>query len=117
MTKTFNRFAPWFLALSFTLCGVPSLASSGDVHNYKPKAGFVPDGPTAIRIAVAVWNPIYGEREIARQAPYSAKLENGVWHVSGSLASTVAGREVVGGVAIAEIAKDDGRVLRVSHGK
>lgn len=79
-------------------------------HNYKPKEGYVPDAETAIRIAVAVWVPIYGADNIARQKPYIAILKNGTWYVSGSLP-----KGAYGGTAIAEIAKDDGRVLRVSH--
>ena len=42
-----------------------------------------------------------------------AKLENGIWHVSGSLPKG----SVKGGVAVAEISKSDGRIIRVSHGK
>src|SRR5262249_8986737 len=79
-------------------------------HNYKPKEGYGPDAETAIRIAVAVWIPIYGADNIARQKPYVAILKNGIWYVSGSLP-----KGTYGGTAIAEIAKDNGRVLRVSH--
>jgi len=59
-----------------------------------------------------VWEPIYGEEKIAREKPYRAVLRNGIWVVEGSLRAGSAG-----GVAIAEIAQDDGRILRVSHGK
>jgi hypothetical protein len=81
-------------------------------HNYKPKEGYVPDEKTAIRIAVAVWIPIYGEKEIEGEKPYQAKLDKGVWTVEGSLPEGW-----LGGVAVAEIAKDDGCILRVSHGE
>lgn len=81
-------------------------------HNYKPKEGYVPDEKTAIRIAVAVWIPIYGEKKIEGEKPYHAKLDKGIWTVEGSLP-----KGWLGGVAVAEIAKDDGRILRVSHGK
>ena len=82
-------------------------------HSVKPKDGFVPDAKTAIKIAVAVWEPIYGEDRVAGEQPYRARLDtNGVWIVEGSLPEGW-----VGGGAIAEIAKDDGRILRVSHGK
>jgi hypothetical protein len=73
----------------------------------------VPDAKTAIRIAVAVWEPIYGEEQIAGEKPYTARLStNGVWIVEGTLP-----KGYVGGVAIAEIAKEDGKILRVSHGR
>jgi hypothetical protein len=95
-------------------------------HSVKPKGGFVPDAKTAIErdglvpdaetaigIAVAAWEPIYGKDKIAEEKPYRARLDtNRVWIVEGSLP-----KGCLGGVATAEIAKDDGRVLRVSHGK
>jgi hypothetical protein len=87
------------------------MASSTE-HNYQPPGGYVPDEKTAVRIAVAVWEPIYGVDTIAGQRPSQARLENGVWIVEGSLP-----RVVPGGVAIAEIVKDDGRISRVSHGR
>lgn len=94
------------------LLAVSATLAAADVsHRYVPAEGFVPTKETAIRIAVAVWEPIYGASQIAEQRPFKARLENGVWIVEGTLHSEL------GGVAIAEIAKSDGRVLRVSHGK
>jgi hypothetical protein len=80
-------------------------------HSVVPPDGYVPNEETAIRIALAVWEPIYGASQIAEQKPYRARLERGVWIVEGTMHSEM------GGVAIAEIAKADGRVLRVSHGR
>lgn len=79
---------------------------------FVPKEGFVPDAKTAIRIAEAVWAPIYGTESIERQRPLNATFSNGVWTVTGTLAPARKG-----GVALAEISKADGRILRVSHGK
>ncbi len=94
------------------------LAAEVTKHSAKPKDGFVPDAKTAIKIAVAVWEPIYGEAQIAGEKPYSARLDtNGVWTVESSLPRGVLGSPVKGGVAVAEIAKSDGRILRVSHCK
>jgi hypothetical protein len=93
----------------FLLLASASFAQS----NYKPPQGYVPDAETAINIAVAVWEPIYGRDKIAEEKPYKAKLRNGVWVIEGSLP---AGHNV-GGVALAEISKEDGRVLKVIHGK
>lgn len=79
----------------------------------KPKAGYVPDAKTAIKIAVAVWEPIYGEKKIAYEKPYRTELlTNTVWKVEGSLPEGW-----VGGVATAFIAKDDARILDVYHGR
>ena len=108
------------------LLGVTVVASAGVMfaavestkHSAKPPAGFVPDAKTAIKIAVAVWEPIYGENEIAHERPYTARLQtNGIWVVEGSFHSGWLGTAAKGGVAIAEISKEDGRILRVSHGK
>lgn len=78
--------------------------------NYKPKNGYVSDEETAIAIAVAVWNPIYGKQQIESEKPYQANLKNGVWRVTGSLP-----KGADGGTAIAEISKDDGRILKIIH--
>ena len=87
--------------------------AAGDAeNNYKPKDGYVPDAETAIAIAVAVWNPIYGKDQIAKEKPYKAHLSKGIWTVEGSFPEGS-----VGGVAEADISKEDGRTLRVSHGQ
>jgi len=83
-----------------------------DQHNYKPQDGYVSTKETAIEIAIAVWSPIYGREKIESEKPFVAELINGVWHVSGSLPEGY-----LGGVAECEISKDDGRIVRVSHGK
>ena len=74
--------------------------------------GFVPDAATAIRIAVTVWEPLYGKKHIAGERPFHATLGHGVWHVRGSLP-----RGVAGGVAEADIRRSDGNVLRIMHGR
>ncbi len=81
-------------------------------HSFKPEQGYVPDEKTAIAIALAVWSPIYGDEEIKSEKPFKASLTNGVWHVVGTLP-----KYTEGGVAEAEISKDDARILRISHGK
>lgn len=82
-------------------------------HNAMPRvAGVVPDDATAIKIAVAVWEPIYRAEKIADEKPFRATLAKGVWTVQGSHP-----KGWVGGVALAEISKADGRILRISHGK
>jgi hypothetical protein len=81
-----------------------------DGASFKPKRGYVPDEQAAIAIAVAVWIPIYGKAEIEGEKPYHATLKDGVWTVTGSLPEGYNG-----GTAFAEIAQDDGRILRVTH--
>jgi hypothetical protein len=72
-----------------------------------PAEGYVPTAE------VAVWEPIYGAAKIAEEKPYNATLAEGAWTVEGTLPK----RYKKGGVALAEISKRDGRILRVAHGK
>ena len=88
------------------------IARAGSSHTYKPSAGYVPDEVTAIKIAVAVWEPIYGAAAIAKEKPYHATLHGRIWTVTGSLP-----RGATGGVALAEMSKEDGRITHISHGR
>lgn len=81
-------------------------------HSVVPRNGMVPDEQTAIRIAEAVWIPIYGASQIESEKPFHAELRGGVWTVEGYLPEGM-----LGGVAVAEISQRDGRIIRVSHGK
>ena len=82
-------------------------------YSYQPDEGYVPDAKTASKIAEAVWVPIYGEKTIAAEKPFKVALKEGVWTVEGADLPP----NMDGGVAIIEIAKVDGRILRVSHGQ
>jgi len=97
----------------FFLCATLAFAGEPPQHSVMPLRGLVPSAKVAVQIAVAVWSPIYGKQHIQDERPFHATLQNGVWTVTGSLPK----RFNVGGVAIAEISKRDGRILRVSHGK
>src|SRR5262245_18274206 len=79
---------------------------------YKPPKGYVPDATTAIRIAEAVWIPIYGKAKLSDEKPFNARLVNGVWVLEGTLP-----RGWKGGTAYAEISKETGCILNVTHGK
>ncbi len=100
---------PLFCAIALLLSSsTPDQAPSA--KGYVPPSGFVPDSATAVRIAVAVWIPIYGAAQIRSEQPYIAKLDRDVWTVTGTLPSGS-----VGGTAEARIAKRDGRILFVIH--
>lgn len=96
-----------FLISTFT----HSVALAESPHNYVPPKGIVPDSATAIKIAEAIWLPIYGEQVLSKK-PYKAELQGNVWIVTGTLSGNT-----VGGVPIVEISKTDGKVIRLSHGK
>jgi NTF2 fold immunity protein len=103
-----------FLFVTAALSVVAAVAHSST----PPKDGYVPDADTAVKIAVVVWSRVYGEREIAAQKPYRAKLKDGVWTVQGSLPENEHGApQFVGGVAYAEIAQKDGCILAIGHGE
>lgn len=89
-----------------------NLASANEPHSYVPELGYVPNEETAVRIAEAIFYPIYGEEKIKEERPFKATLNNDVWTVEGTLEEGF-----LGGVAIAEISKKDGRIIRVSHGQ
>lgn len=101
---------------------VPALADErGDKQEFKetestpgywPKNGLVPDAKTAITIAVAVWEPIYGIKQVAEEAPFHAVLKNDIWTVTG----TVPGGGP-GGQLLAVVAKKDGKIIKVYHTK
>jgi len=101
------------------ICLVATVLISGPrnqdstVKGYVPPNGFVPDSSTAVRVAVAVWIPIYGASQIRSEQPYVATLKDGVWTVT----STLPRQYNLGGVAMARISKRDGRILFVLHGQ
>lgn len=76
------------------------------------KTDYVPDKETAIRIAEAIWLPIYDD-QIYQSKPFVARLKNAhVWIVEGTL-----DKDEVGGVPYIEIQRKDCRILKVYHGK
>ena len=100
------------------ICLVATVLISGPrnqdptVKGYVPPNGFIPDSGTAVRVAVAVWIPIYGASQIRSEQPYIATLKDGVWTVTGGLPR----QYNQGGAAMARISKRDGRILFVNHG-
>ena len=77
-------------------------------ESYDPPHGYVPDADTAIRIAKAVWQPIYGKRE-GTVYPVVAQERNGIWYVRGTLP-----KYSVGGVPYAVIRACNGEILGVT---
>ena len=71
----------------FVLVLAPNFASAQQptANAYVPPSGFVPDSATAVRVAVAVWTPIYGDGDVILKHPVSATLSDGVWTVTGSV--------------------------------
>ncbi len=93
------------------LLAVPAFAQ--DVGN-RPPNGFVPDSQTAVTIARAVLIPIYGQKTVQYEEPFTAKRQGDVWIVSGTL--HCAGI-CVGGTAEVKLSATDGHILHVMHHK
>lgn len=84
---------------------------TNNMTQVEQQPGLVPDSITAIKIAEAVWLPIFGKR-IYKKKPFIAVLKNdSIWFVQGTL------KEKKGGIPYAEIQKKDGKVLSVYHTK
>lgn len=90
---------------------VSSLFSVHALAMSRPKDGYVPNAETAIKIAEAIWVPIFGDRVLSKR-PFKAVLKNDIWIVEGSLPAGS-----IGGVPHAEISKMSGEILRISHGQ
>jgi hypothetical protein len=87
-----------------------------------PPAGYVPDSKTAVRVAEAVLMPVYGEKRIESEEPFTAKLEKDIWTVSGTLwcSDGHGGRTsgmCVGGTAVVQISKVDAHIISMMHYK
>ncbi|MDR2479716.1 MAG: hypothetical protein LBD48_10460 [Treponema sp.] len=80
-----------------------------------PPEGFIPDEKTAMRVAEAVWLPIYG-KEVLRDKPYEVTLIDGkTWLVEGDTRPFFLPRG--GGGPYIEIDKYSGAILKVTHFK
>jgi ClpA/ClpB-like protein/NTF2 fold immunity protein of polymorphic toxin system component len=74
-----------------------------------PKGGCVPDAETAIRIAEAVWIPLYGSETVSNQRPFRADLMDDVWTVRAT--PPAASQRSL----FAKIERSDGRVLQLGE--
>jgi hypothetical protein len=85
------------------------------------KREYVPDEETAVKIAEAVLTPVYGKAKIESERPFTGKLKDGVWEVSGTLhCPNSDGHDTVGckgGVAVVKISKSDARIISMIHYK
>ena len=99
-------------AIAVLLVSVVAAVTAGELPGIGRTFGNVPDAAAAIRIAITVWEPIYGKKQIASEPPFHAELRRGIWYVYGSLPAGS-----LGGVAEAKIRQSDGKVLHIFHGQ
>jgi hypothetical protein len=84
-----------------------------------PKNGYVPDSATALKVAEAVLVPIYGQAKAESQRPFTVKLKDDVWTVSGTLLCADVQRERsvmltdCQGILEVRISKNDAHVLEM----
>ena len=113
------------VSLALNVLLVSYLLLDGDMEkSHEPQArfnpyihGFVPDSLTAVRIATAVWLPIYGE-DVFKEEPFVALLVGDtVWQVSGSEPEGSEWSTKRWGVVNATIRKSDAKIIEIIHGK
>ncbi|MBC8077792.1 MAG: hypothetical protein H7Y32_17080 [Chloroflexales bacterium] len=72
----------------------------------------IPTEQAAVTAAKAAWYGKFSTSAVEEYEPYRAKLEDGVWHVFGSLPPGWRG-----GTLEAVICASDGKVLKVFHSR
>jgi len=84
----------------------------------------VPDAATALKIAEPRLIKTYGKRQIDYERPLTAKLDDGIWTVNGTLCCpdrngqrTCEQGRCVGGVAVLKLRQRDGKILSIIHYK
>lgn len=92
-----------FVLVSFSL-GSDKKAENPNL----PSRGVVPNEITAVKIAEAVFLPIYGEEVVSKYRSYEASLKDGIWTVFGTLKLNARG-----GTPTLTIQKSDGKVLDI----
>ncbi len=76
----------------------------------------VPDEQTAIKVAEAVLESVYGKK-VLEEKPYKVHSTSGYWTIEGTLRKEQGQALIHGGVFHIEINKVDAKVLYVTHGK
>jgi NTF2 fold immunity protein len=89
-------------------------------HSQTSPVPAVPDEAAAVKVAEKALAKIYGRKQIQSERPFTAKLSDGIWHITGTLyckdrQGNVIKDACLGGVALADIRQNDGRVLKTGH--
>jgi hypothetical protein len=73
---------------------------------------FIPDSITAVQVAEPVLFKIYGKSNIASERPYETYLINHYWVIMGTLP-----KEWLGGTFLLILDAQDGRIIKLTHGR
>jgi hypothetical protein len=89
-----------------------TMSAAAQTHSYAPPGGMIADAAIARDLAKVYLIAVYGKKQIEYELPLSVSLKEKVWTVKGILN----GKRRDGGVAEIDLAQQDGRVLRLTHG-
>ena len=105
------------IAIALAVVAVTVAHSQAKSWHFVPKEGYVPTAVAAIAVAEAVLIPVYGEKTILDERPFSAVLKDGVWIVTGSVRcdGPTSGAPCPGGAAEVRISKKSGQILKMVH--
>jgi hypothetical protein len=97
-----------------------ALSALGQATQPAPAPVKVLDAATAVILAEKALAKVYGKTQVESERPFTATLSDGIWHVVGTLhckdkKGNVITNACVGGTAMADIRKNDGRVIHVGH--
>ena len=119
-----NRVSCGSLLLIALACGFPQQRPTKPMDEWealqlslqgaksvRPANGFVPDETTAIKVGEAVAIAQYGEKTIAEERPFRARLYGDTWVVKGTLHP----KGAAGGTAVVKISKRDGAIVFLTH--
>ena len=98
------------LAISFLAYGQSAQASDRLINDAPAIENLVPNAEIAIAIATAVLIPIYGEKQVKFESPFTASLNGSTWLVVGHVP-----KGGFGTAATVELSKDDARIIRILH--
>ncbi len=101
--------------LVLALAVATGLSQTTEESSVRPPDGFVPNAKTAVKIGEAVLIPVYGEKQIDSERPFTAKLHRDVWIVTGTL--NCGTPQCHGGTAVVKISKGSGQILFMTHYK
>ncbi|HEV1994522.1 MAG TPA: NTF2 fold immunity protein [Candidatus Acidoferrum sp.] len=102
-------------ALALAVTVATGFSQTTEESSVRPRDGFVPNAETAVKIGEAVLIPVYGEKQIDSERPFTANLHGDIWIVTGTL--NCGAPRCDGGTAIVKISKASGQILFMMHYK
>jgi hypothetical protein len=88
------------------------LALSGEAYKTIYLHKVIPDKQTAVAVSEPTLFKIYGKAQIESERPYNIYLIDGYWVAEGTLP-----KGMFGGTFLDIVAKNDGRLMIMPHGK